>query len=128
MGLHQSNSGPIHAGYVSSALAEFEHPQPEKLEHQPHQHNLPQFRVKTQLTDPVDHTQPLNKSEILQLQQITGKFLYYSRAVDPTMNVALSTLASQQTKGTQHTAQDATKFLNYCATHPNATICYYASD
>jgi hypothetical protein len=57
-----------------------------------------------------------------------NKLLYYSRAVDPTMNVALSTLASQQTKGTQRTAQDATKFLNYCATHPNATICYHPLD
>jgi hypothetical protein len=28
-------------GYISSALAEFDHPQPTKLEHQPHHHNLP---------------------------------------------------------------------------------------
>jgi hypothetical protein len=115
-------------GYVNSGLTEFEHPHPEKPENQPHRHSPPQFGVKTQLTDPVDHTQPLNKNEILRLQQITGKFLYYSRAVDPTMNVALSSLASQQTKGTQRTAQDANKFLNYCASHPQATLRYYASD
>jgi hypothetical protein len=44
------------------------------------------------------------------------------------MNVALSTLASQQTKGTQRTVQYANKFLNYCATHLDATIRYHASD
>jgi hypothetical protein len=70
----------------------------------------------------------LNKQETLCLQQITSKFLYYSRAVDPNMNVALSALALQQTKGTQQTKQDATKFLNYCATHLHATIRYHASD
>jgi hypothetical protein len=44
------------------------------------------------------------------------------------MNVTLSTLASQQTRGTKLTKADAKKFLNYCATHPDATICYYPFD
>jgi hypothetical protein len=44
------------------------------------------------------------------------------------MNVTLSTLASQQTRGTKLTEADANKFLNYCATHPDATIRYYPSD
>jgi hypothetical protein len=118
----------IDLGCISSALTEFKHLQPNKPEHQPHRHNPPQFGVKTQLTDLVDHRKLLSKSEILHLQQVTGIFLYYSQAVDPTMNVASSTLALQQTKGTKHTEQDATKFLNYCATHPNATIHYYALD
>jgi hypothetical protein len=48
--------------------------------------------------------------------------------VDPTMNAALSSLASQQSKGTEQTARDATTFLNYCATHPDAKLRYYASD
>jgi hypothetical protein len=87
--------------YVQDALTEFEHPPPSKPEHQPYRHNPPQFGVKTQLTETVDNSTPLNKQETLWLQQITSKFLYYSRAVNPTMNVALSTLASQQTKGTQ---------------------------
>jgi Reverse transcriptase (RNA-dependent DNA polymerase) len=115
-------------GYVNEALIEFGHPQPSKPEHQPHRHNPPQFGVKTQLTEPLDDSKPLHNADILRLQQITGKFLYYSRAVDATMNVALSSLASQQTKATQRTAQDATKFLNYCATHPTASLRYYASD
>jgi hypothetical protein len=60
--------------------------------------------------------------------KITGKFLYYARAVDPTMLVALSSLASQQTKGTERTAEDAIKFLNYCTTHPESIIWYKKSD
>jgi hypothetical protein len=81
-----------------------------------------------QLTKPVDNSKPLDKKDILQLQQITGKFLYYSQAVNPTMNVTLSTLASQQTKGTEQSKKDAAKFLNYCGTHPEATLQYHALD
>ena len=44
------------------------------------------------------------------------------------MLVTLSTLASQQSKGTAHTADAITQLLNYCATHPDAEIRYVASD
>jgi hypothetical protein len=44
------------------------------------------------------------------------------------MLVTLSALASQQTNGTERTMDDMVKFLNYCATHPNATIRYKESD
>jgi hypothetical protein len=115
-------------GYVQEALAEFQHPAPSKPEHQPYRHNPPQFGVKIQMTEPADTSTPLDKGGVLRLQQITGKFLYYSRAVDPTMNTALSSLASQQAKGTEQTARDAVKFLNYCATHPDAKLRYHASD
>jgi hypothetical protein len=44
------------------------------------------------------------------------------------MLVALSSLSSQQTKGTEHTAEDAVKFLNCCATHPESIIQFKKSD
>jgi hypothetical protein len=84
--------------------------------------------VKTQLTAPIDNSALLDKAGNLRLQHITGKFQYYSRAVDPTMNVALSTLASQQMCGTKLTEHDSNKFLNNCATHSDASIRYQASD
>jgi hypothetical protein len=37
-------------------------------------------------------------------KKITGTHLYYARAVDPTMLVALGTIAAQQSKGTEATA------------------------
>jgi hypothetical protein len=37
-------------------------------------------------------------------------------------------VASQQTKATKQTKTDATKFLNYCATHPAAMMRYHTSD
>ena len=44
------------------------------------------------------------------------------------MLVALGTLASAQSKGTEATAQAATQLLNYCTTHPDAVVCYHTSE
>jgi hypothetical protein len=43
---------------------------------------------------------------------------------------AISSLASQQATATatEDTATKLLQLLNYCATHPNATIRYHASD
>ena len=56
-----------------------------------------------------------------------GTLLYYARAVDATMLVALRTIASQQAIATQATSKYVTHLLYYCHTHPNAKLCYHAS-
>jgi hypothetical protein len=58
--------------------------------------------------------------------QIIGTLLYYARAIDCTMLVALGSLATAKT--TQATAQAVTQLLNYAATNPDAIIEYKASD
>ena len=40
----------------------------------------------------------------------------------------MNTLASSQLKGTEETKEAVTHFLNYCATHPDATFRFHASD
>jgi hypothetical protein len=109
-------------GYVQAALEEFKHPLPAPIEHQPYPHNSPQYGVTLQLTDPADTSPLLDAEGNKQLQQLTGKFLYYAWAVDNIMLVALSALALQQTKGTTKTAAAAIKFLNCCATHLDAAV------
>ena len=44
------------------------------------------------------------------------------------MLTALSALASEQNGATERTKQKLHQFLDYCATHPNATVRYFASD
>ena len=78
--------------------------------------------------EPPDTSKPLSPSQKTTIQGILGTLLYYGRAVDPTIAVALSTIASQQSNGTEHTAKAITKLLNYVATHPDATIQYKKSD
>jgi hypothetical protein len=41
--------------------------------------------------------------------------------------VALNYLAAEQSKGTKNTAKAIVQVLNYCATHPDATLRYHAS-
>jgi hypothetical protein len=73
------------------------------------------------------HT-PLDATQIKQLKQVIGIFLFYARVVDPTMLVALGTLAAAQSHGIEATADTLTRLLNYAATHPDAQIRYTASD
>jgi hypothetical protein len=48
---------------------------------------------------PTDKTRKLTDAEIKQVQKIVGSILYYARAVNLTVLMALSTIASEQTKG-----------------------------
>ena len=93
-------------GYVEKALKEFQQQPTTKPEHQPFRSKEIQYRIPTQMTDPIDSSPSLTKDGILQIHLITGTFLYYARAVDPTMLVTLSALASQQAKATEQTAMD----------------------
>ena len=54
--------------------------------------------------------------------------MYYGIAVDNTILVALSTIASEQSAATSNTAKKITKLLHYLATNPDATIRYTRSD
>jgi hypothetical protein len=51
-----------------------------------------------------------------------------ARTIASTLLVALGTIAAAQTNGTEATTQAITQLLNYCATHPNATMRHVASE
>jgi hypothetical protein len=114
-------------GYVASALQRFNHPTPTKAQHSPHSWLKPNYGARTQFTTPEDDSPPLIPSETLRLQEVVGTLLYYARAIDLTMHVALGSLAAAQSDGTQATMKALTHLLNYAASHPSATIRYHAS-
>ena len=62
-----------------------------------------------------------------RLQKIVGKFLYYARAVYPTMLMALKPLAEMHTKPKIETAKKVTQFLNYSETHTYTSTEYMRS-
>ena len=47
---------------------------------------------------PTDKTRKLSNTKIKQLQKIVRSILYYARTVDMTVLMALSTIASEETK------------------------------
>jgi hypothetical protein len=74
-----------------------------------------------------DDTPRISPSGVTQLQQIVGSFLYYTRAVDSSMLVALGSLASAQSRATVNTELAVTQFLDYAANHPLDTVRLHAS-
>jgi hypothetical protein len=78
------------------------------------------------LPDPL--SVPLTPEEAKELQEIVGVFLFYARAVDPTMLTAINKIASRQTKPTSLIKQEVERFFQYANTHPDATMRIRASD
>ena len=116
-------------GYINNMLKEMNHPPPRRPQHAPH-HAMPIHfgRAEAHLAEEPDTEAPLAPTDAIQPAQIIGKLLYYARAVDSTLSVALSALAAEQNKPTQRTKKKLLQLLDYCATHPDARLTYRASD
>jgi hypothetical protein len=113
--------------YVTKALAKFRHVPPTTPQHSPHPWTAPAYGQKVQYA--TDDTSPLlDARDTQEIQAIAGTFLYYARAVDSTILVALNEIASQQAKPTKLTRAACDMLLDYLSTHPDATIRYHASD
>ena len=114
-------------GYIERALLRFQHPLPSRPQHSPHAWIAPHYGAPTQLTDHPDNSAALPANGKLFIQQVIGVLLWYARAVDNTLLVALGTLASAQSNPTDATMAAVAQILNYCATHPDAVVRYKAS-
>jgi hypothetical protein len=90
-------------GYIANALARFAHERPRWLQNSPYPHVVPIYGSKAQYVETEEPSEPLNKDGQKYIQAVTGTLLYYSRAVDPTMLVALNAIAMQQATRTQKT-------------------------
>jgi hypothetical protein len=114
-------------GYVDRALQRFQHPLPLLPEHAPHSWKPPTYGAAIQYADLPTDLPILPKDDIRHIQAIVGVLLFYARAIDNTMLLALNDIGSEQTKGTEATMTACTRLLNYAATHPDATIQYKRS-
>jgi hypothetical protein len=114
-------------GYIEKALETYLDKCPKRPQHAPHAWTAPSYGSKVQLTPPADNSEPLDAGGLTRIQRIIGPLLFYGLAINSTLLVALGTLSAAQSKGTAATAQAITQLLNYCATHPDATIRFIAS-
>jgi hypothetical protein len=114
-------------GYVANAIHKFLHTPATRPHHSPHDWNPPTYGATIQYAPDADTSPRLDAKALTHLQNVVGTFLYYARAIDSTMLVALGSLASQQNNGTKATTIAITQLLNYAATHPDATLRYHAS-
>jgi hypothetical protein len=114
-------------GYIKAALHKYQHAAPAHPEHAPHTWNPPIYGSKTQYVEDETTSPALSDKDVNKLQQLTGKLLYYARAVDPNLIMPINILASKQSRATAVTANKVIKLLNYCNTHPETKIRYHAS-
>jgi len=111
--------------YVAQALAQFKHTKPTQFHYGPSRIDPIQYGAKIQYNKPTD-TRAISETDYKFIQQVTGKFLFYARAVDPTMLHALNCIACGG--ATQSNLEATRYFLNYAACNPNSTILYRKSD
>jgi hypothetical protein len=84
-------------GYIKNLLQKYKHKLPTKPRNCPYTPAPKQYGAKAHVPLPVDISPKLSDKEIKEIQQIIGSILYYARAVDITVLMALSTIASKQT-------------------------------
>ncbi len=75
-----------------------------------------------------EDTAMLDAKGIKRVQQIMGSILYYARAVDMTVVMAMSSIAMEQTKATKKTMGRCIQLLNYLASNLEAKVRFHASD
>ena len=113
--------------YVKRALLCFCHVLKSKSQRSPHRWTEPKYGAKVQYAT-TDQSPLLDPTDITFVQQVLGTFLYYARAVDNTMLVAINELGTQQSKGTKNTLQAVAQLLDYAASNPDAEVRFVASN
>jgi hypothetical protein len=114
--------------YVIKQLTCYAHPPPVRPQHFLFLPNPITYGNDTQAPTPTDDSPLLDDTGKKRIQQVIGSFLYYARAVNPTILMALSDIATQQTTPTENTKKQVDQFLDYMLTHPDAKIRYCTSD
>ena len=115
-------------GYIERALHRFQHPTPSTPEHAPHPWQKPNHGATTQFAMLPDDATALDVTDKRRILEVLGTLLFYARAIDSTLLTAIGELATEQSEGTKTTMDKLSQLLNYCATHPNATVRFTASD
>jgi len=84
-------------GYVQKALHKFQQPHPKQLQFAPHEWTEPAYSQRIQYASRLEDLPLLNCKSAIRVQS-NSKFLYYARAVAPTMLTALNEISQQQSK------------------------------
>jgi hypothetical protein len=115
-------------GYINNILIKFKHPMPSKPCRLPYKCLPIAYGAKAQMTLEADTTELLDNHRKRCVQEIFGSLLYYTRAMNNKLLVALSAIAAHQSCATVATEQAVNFLLDYVATYPSDGIVYRSSD
>eukprot|EP00804_Cyclotella_cryptica_P019753 CCRYP_009658-RA/>CCRYP_009658-RA protein AED:0.44 eAED:0.44 QI:0/0/0/1/0/0/2/0/258 len=88
---------------IDKVLQRFQHPVPSSPQNGPYKPYPKKYGAAAQDPIPTDASAPLDSNGQKLIQQIVGALLYYARAVDNTILLSLSAIASEQAHPTQLT-------------------------
>ena len=87
-------------GYITKLLHKLQHKTKKSPQFAPHEWTTPTYGAKRQYAKDNSDLPILPLKQIRHVQTVVGSLLYYSRAVDPTMLVAINEIAAVQSKTT----------------------------
>jgi hypothetical protein len=105
-------------GYIERALQRFQHLLPSRPQPSPHAWQKPNYGAKTQYAPMPGTSSSLDAADTKHMQEVLSMLLYCAHAIDSTILVAISTIASQQAHDTNTTMIALTQLLNCAATNP----------
>ena len=105
-----------------------DHSDPRNPQHSPYKHAPIIYGAKVQYASEDDSSPSLDSYDNLCVHSIVGALLFYSRAVDNKLPVALKELGQQQASATPATNNDIMQLLDYLATYPRDGITFRASN
>ena len=111
-------------GYVERAAKELGHEPPCKRQTSPWRCAPIKWGAKQQFVEEEKPSPPLDKKGQKFIQRVNGKFLYLARAVNSTMLIVLSNLASKQAKPTKETMRRARWLLDYATSNETAAVTF----
>ncbi len=115
-------------GYVTNAIRQFTSID-SPAAHSPAVFIPPDYKRIHHQPATADNDSPLlSPDRAKRIQEIVGVFLYYARAVDPSMLAVINKIESLQAKPTEQVEAMATRPLQYAATWSDASITYNASN
>ncbi len=110
------------SGYVKKKLQEYNHIASKRVQTCSYMPAPKQFGLETQAPLPPYLSPKLDLVGIKEVQKIVGIILYYARAVDMTVLMALSTIAAEQRIPTKHTLEQCMQLLDYLAHNADAKV------
>ena len=114
-------------GYKDKALKQFQHQKPDTPQHSPFQCASIKYGATKQYAMEESTATPLDKKGKKFIQRVCGKFLFLSRAVNPTLLCPISAIAAQSANPTTDTLKQTIQLLDYIASQDNAVITYNAT-
>ena len=116
------------SGYIDKFLAWYVHPRPSRPQIFLHHHYHISYGAKIQQPAAPDSCPPLDEDGIKYVEGIVGTLLWYVRAVDKKLLVALKSIGHKQDASTKADTEANHQFLDYVDMYPNNIFTHRGSN